>query len=504
MAAFPKEFVEIVRAVFGGRAQQVLDALEGGESVTAVRANPAKISASDLRSRFASAAEDVPWRGDAFYLSERPVFSLDPLLHAGAYYVQDPAARFVGSVADAVISAENRPLRVLDLCAAPGGKSTCLAAALSSDDLLVANEVIGSRAGILAENLVKWGPFNSVVTNADPKNIGSAYLSFDIILADVPCSGEGMFRKDAGALAEWSPENVNLCAQRQRRIVADVWDSLAEGGWLIYSTCTFNSSENDGNVEWICRELGAEIVPVKGAPNSGGSLLAEELLSLTLATSLPQSATSSLRDNYQLAGPSRYMTPRVETSSASNCRPAWGAMPTKYGLQFAPGITMGEGQYVAVMRKISPAKTSKQGKASKPSKGVPCSWALPDMNCVEVETSAGRMLKAYPAALESAIHQIEASLRTIRSGVAVASVKSRDLVPQADLALSQAFNPGAFPQVALTRDQALQFLRCEALQLPDAPKGFLTVTFDNLPLGFVKNLGTRANNLFPQAWRLRM
>lgn len=457
MAVFPKEFIEITRDVFGSRAQQVLDALEGGESATAVRANPAKISASDLRSRFASAAADVPWRGDAFYLSERPVFSLDPLLHAGAYYVQDPAAMFVGSVADALITRENRPLRVLDLCAAPGGKSTCLAAALGGEDLLVANEVIGSRAGILAENLVKWGSFNTVITNADPKNIGNAYLSFDIILADVPCSGEGMFRKDAGALAEWSPENVNLCAQRQRRIVADVWDSLAEGGWLIYSTCTFNSSENDGNVEWICRDLGAEIVPVPGALNSGGS-----------------------------------------------GRPTWGAMPTKYGLQFAPGITMGEGQYVAVMRKASAAKAGKQGKPSKPSKGVPCGWVLPDMKCVEVETSAGRMIKAYPVALEGSIRQIETSLRTIRSGVAVASVKGRDLVPQADLALNQVFARDAFPQVELSKEQSLQFLRCEALQLPDAPKGFLTVTYDNLPLGFVKNLGSRANNLFPQSWRLRM
>lgn len=456
MAVFPKEFIEITRDVFGSRAQQVLDALESGESVTAVRANPSKISASDLRSRFASAAADVPWRGDAFYLSERPVFSLDPLLHAGAYYVQDPAAMFVGSEADALITHENRPLRVLDLCAAPGGKSTCLAAALGGEDLLVANEVIGSRAGILAENLVKWGSFNTVVTNADPKNIGNAYLSFDIILADVPCSGEGMFRKDAGALAEWSPENVNLCAQRQRRIVADVWDSLAEGGWLIYSTCTFNSSENDGNVEWICRELGAELISL-AAPASGGS-----------------------------------------------GRPTWGAMPTKYGLQFAPGITRGEGQYVAVMRKTSAAKAGKQGKPSKPSKGVPCSWVLPDMKCVEVETSAGRMIKAYPVTLEGSIRQIETSLRTIRSGVAVASVKGRDLVPQADLALNQVFARDAFPQVELSKEQALQFLRCEALQLPDAPKGFLTVTYDNLPLGFVKNLGTRANNLFPQSWRLRM
>ena len=481
----------------------MLEALSGGESVTAVRVNPAKISPAALRSRFACVGDAVPWRDDAFYLEERPVFSLDPLLHAGAYYVQDPAAMAVGTVADAVMAAENRPLKVLDLCAAPGGKSTCLSAALGADDLLVANEVIGSRASVLAENLVKWGNVNTIVTNNDPKDFARLASIFDIILADVPCSGEGMFRKDAGAVEEWSPENVQLCAARQRRIIADVWDSLREGGWLIYSTCTFNSSENDDNVEWICRELGAEVITLL-APSSGGSLLAEELRSLTLATSLPQSATSSLRDNYQLAGPSRYMTPRVETSSSSKCRTPEGAIATKYGLQFAPGITRGEGQYVALMRKTSTSKASPRSKNSKPAKGVACDWVVSEMTCREVATSAGQIIKAYQSNLENDIREIETALRAIRSGVAVATIKGRDRIPTADLALSQAFNREAFPQIELTRDQALRFLRCEALQLPDAPKGFLTVTFEHLPLGFVKNLGSRANNLFPQAWRLRM
>lgn len=443
MAHFPQEFIDSTRAVFEDRADAVLDALAAGEAVTAVRANPAKISAYLLHDRFAAAGEFVPWCGDAFYLEERPVFSLDPLLHAGAYYVQDPSAMFVGAVAKRAISESEVPLKVLDLCAAPGGKSTAIAAALRPSDLLVSNEVIGSRASVLAENMVKWGSSNAIVTNNDPKNFAQAAATFDLILADVPCSGEGMFRKDAGAVAEWSPENVRLCAARQRRIIADVWPSLKEGGWLIYSTCTFNSSENDGNVEWICRELGAEVVPLKGA------------------------------------------------------------IVTKYGLQFAPGITRGEGQYVALLRKTAPVKSGRQGKSSKSAKRIKCDWVQPGMTCYEVETSAGKMLKAYPSNLESEIRSIESILKVIRSGVAVASIKGRDLIPQADLALSQAFNCQAFPSIELIRDQALQFLRCEALQIPGAPKGFMTVTYEHLPLGFVKNLGTRANNLFPQAWRLR-
>ena len=504
--------------MFGLRAPQVLEALSGGESVTAVRANPAKISPEALRPRFACAGDAVPWRDDAFYLEERPVFSLDPLLHAGAYYVQDPAAMFVGSVADTVIASENRPLKVLDLCAAPGGKSTCLAAALGAGDLLVANEVIGSRASILAENMVKWGSANTIVTNNDPKDFARLDGSFDIILADVPCSGEGMFRKDAGAVAEWSPENVQLCAARQRRIIADAWDSLREGGWLIYSTCTFNSSENDDNVEWICRGLGAEVVKASDvempAPDAELRSFSAPGQGANDTGALPQ--TPPLQPSYPTCQPC--------SASASACRRAVpyaellyalsrraNAIETKYGLQFAPGITRGEGQYVALMRKSAPAASSaksvrrdKNPKTVKPGKSVKCDWVMPGMNCYEVETSAGKMLKAYPAAIENDIRSIESNLKVIRSGVAVASVKGRDLIPQADLALSQAFNRDSFPTVELTRDQALRFLRCEALQLHDAPKGFITVTFEQLPLGFVKNLGPRANNLFPQSWRLRM
>ena len=449
----PQAFVESTRAALGDKADAVVEAIRAGESVTAVRANPFKISADDLRRRFAAAGEDVPWCGEAFYLNERPVFSLDPLIHAGAYYVQDPSAMFVGSLAEVLIRQSEASLKVLDLCAAPGGKSTAVASALRPSDLLVSNEVIGSRASVLAENMAKWGRPNTVVTNNDPKDFARLAASFDIILADVPCSGEGMFRKDPAAIAEWSPENVNLCAARQRRIVADVWPSLREGGWLIYSTCTFNSSENDDNVEWICSELGAEPVALLRAMSAPGQ--GEQCVS------------------------------------------------TRCGLQFAPGITRGEGQYVAVLRKTSSAKPA-SFKPAKPLRKAPCNWLMDGFDSFSVETSAGTLIKAYPQALVQDIRQFEERLKVLRSGVAVATVKGRDLIPQADLALSQAFLREAFPSVELGKEQALKYLRCEALHLPDAPKGFLTVTCEGLPLGFVKNLGNRANNLFPQAWRLRM
>ena len=432
----------------------------------------------------------MPWCGDAFYLGERPVFSLDPLLHAGAYYVQDPSAMFVGSVAAGIIKASEVPLKVLDLCAAPGGKSTSIAAALRPSDLQVANEVIGSRASVLAENMVKWGSVNTVVTNSDPKDFERLGGWFDLIVADVPCSGEGMFRKEPASIAEWSPDNVKLCAARQRRIVADVWPALREGGYLIYSTCTFNAQENDDNAEWICREFGAEVI----APDSAS-------LQTSFATGQSARRACSLRE-------------LVLRDGATS-----GAIETRCGLQFAPGITRGEGQYVAVLRKVSPARQVNP-KVSKAPKRVVCGLVQGDMEAVQAETSAGTLIKAFPSAIAADIRFVEERLKAIRSGVAVAAVKGRDLIPQADLALSQAFNRGGtssqgtpvaeggsegpFPQVELTLEQALQFLRCEALRLPDAPKGFITVTYEHLPLGFVKNLGTRANNLFPQVWRLRM
>ena len=462
MAPLPKEFIDSLRAAIGGRAQDVLDALESEDGVVGVRANPAKMEPGALSSRFGVGTQPVPWRADAFFLDSRPTFALDPLFHAGAYYVQDPSAMMVGTLADSLIAQSDSPLRILDLCAAPGGKSTCLASVLRGGDVLVSNEVIGSRASILAENMVKWGNPNTIITNNDPKDFARLAASFDIILADVPCSGEGMFRKDPEALAQWSPENVKLCAARQRRIVADVWSALKEGGWLLYSTCTFNSSENDGNVEWICSELGAEVVLLSNATHSF----------------CRQSEPDSL--------------------------PVEGAVETRCGLQLGMGLTRGEGQYVALLRKTSAQKAGPQPRVGKTSRKVPCDWLESGVAAYEQSTSAGIMLKAYPEQTEAQLRFFESSLRAIRSGVAVAYVKGRDLVPQTDLALSRVFRREAFAQAELTRDQALQFLRCAALQLPDAPRGFNAVTYERVPLGFVKNLGNRANNLFPQAWRLRM
>ena len=438
-------FKENLRAALGSEvSERYLQALEKEPAVISVRRNPFKMSETEFAAHFGQLSDGpVPWCSDGLYLKERPQFHLDPLVHAGAYYVQDAASMVVQDIFSSLRG--EAPVRVLDLCAAPGGKSTCMAAqSLYDGDILVSNEVIRSRATILAENMTKWGRADIVVTNDEPQRFAGLEGYFDLMLADVPCSGEGMFRKDAGSISQWSPDNVALCAARQRKIVAEAWPSLKAGGIVIYSTCTFNRYENDGNVEWICSELGAELITLEVAPQ---------------------------------------------------------ALRTACGLQFIPGSTRSEGLYIAAMRKTAAAGSARLRLAKVPVK-VACDFAQ-DADCYKVSTASGDIIKAYPAGLAAEIMALEGKLSVIRSGVAVAAVKGRDLVPSAAIALSSKLCEKTFPCETLSAGDALKYLRLEPLVLPDAPKGFVLLKYEGVPLGFVKNLGNRTNNLFPSAWRIR-
>ena len=258
---FPAEFINGLRESLGPlRADRIVAALSGEPEVS-VRVNPFKLTLDALRAHFgALAGEAVPWAPEeGFYLTGRPSFTFDPLFHAGAYYVQEASSMYAGFLFEQALQRMGRrtALRVLDLCAAPGGKTTQLLSHLDGTSLLVANEVVPARATVLAENVARWGCSNVAVTNSDPSAFTALRAYFDVVAVDAPCSGEGMFRKDERAVAEWSPDNVRLCAARQRRILGDVWPALVPGGFLIYSTCTFNRSEDEDNVAWICSELGA-------------------------------------------------------------------------------------------------------------------------------------------------------------------------------------------------------------------------------------------------------
>ena len=351
----------------------------------------------------------VPWNPLGRILAERPVFTLDPLLHAGAYYVQDSSAMFVGHVFRNIELFED--IRVLDLCAAPGGKTTDLAASLrqaaGDNFLLVSNEVMRQRASVLCDNVALWGDPNVIVTSVDPAAFARLGGFFDVIVADVPCSGEGMFRKDPRAREEWSPETVELCAARQKRILADVWPALKEGGYLLYSTCTYNERENDLNLKWAADEL--------------GGIIAE---------------------------------PQREYEE-------YGVRLTKYGHLLKAGESLGEGQWAGLMRKTSAAERS---------------------------------------AAESALD----ILHPLRKGVRKGQMKGKDFIPDSDWALSLDFRLEDWPSADVDRETALKYLHRDTILLPEAPKGYIVICYDGLPLGFVKNLGNRCNNLLPARRRILM
>lgn len=451
--AFRKYLAQVVGE---GNLSAVLDALYGEPSVS-VRINPAKAgSPSEIFGNLVSGP--VEWNRHAAFLSERPAFTLDPLIHAGAYYVQDSSAMFPGKafrdVLDKVLESGIISPKVLDLCAAPGGKTTDISASLRESCkggyLLISNEIMKQRAAVLADNAAVWGDPSVVVTSVDPKAFGTLPGFFDIIVADVPCSGEGMFRKDDEAVSQWSEENVALCQARQRRIVADVWPSLAEGGFLVYSTCTFNNLENDDNVKWICSEFGAEIIGIDGC----------------------------------------------------------GLLRTECGVSLVPGFVRGEGQYCAVLRKTSPSAGTAacSGRQQDRWQKLPEAHASIIRPLLDEEMAMivkdGRIV-AVPEYVRCLLSMLE-PLRPLARGLAVGMFKGKDFIPDADLALSLSLRRGAFNEFEVNRETALSFLHRDPVRLPDAERGMLLLVYRGLPIGFVKNLGNRCNSLHPLHRRIRM
>ena len=427
------------------------------EPPVSIRMNRLKMDAVPAGGR------QVPWCGSGYYLASRPTFTFDPLFHAGCYYVQEASSMFLEQVLTQYV---HEPVVMLDLCAAPGGKSTLARSVLPEGSLLVANEVMRNRVQVLAENVTKWGHPGTVVLNNDPADFVPLGELFDVILTDVPCSGEGMFRKDPVAVEEWSVENVTLCWQRQRRIVRDIWHCLKPGGLLVYSTCTYNREENEDNVAWIAEELGAEILPVEVQPgwNISGNLAGKDF-------------------------------------------PVY---------RFLPHRTEGEGLFMAVLRKSGESEETNvpacRGRKEKKSKGgkekVPVlpkevkGWFLsPDQY---VWTMEQNRITTFPLRYQSVYETLRAQMRVVCAGIQVAEIKGRDLIPSHALAMSVCRNESAFPSVEVSYEQAIAYLRKEAFALDaDAPRGYVLIRYGGKALGFVKNIGNRANNLYPQEWRIR-
>ena len=353
------------------------------------------------------------------------------------------------------------PKVALDLCASPGGKSTAMLGALPPGSVLFCNEPIRSRAHVLAENLSKYGHPDVVVTNNYPKDYERSGLMFDLILTDVPCSGEGMFRKDEGAIEEWSLQHVRQCHLLQREIVGSAWKCLRPGGVLIYSTCTFNREENEDNLLWMKEELGAEPQEIAIDPTWG-----------------------------------------IQGSMVEGC-----TLPC---YRFLPGFTKGEGLFMAVVRKgedANPPRTFRP--PSRSSQHPPRLSQKEGAKALEwIEKGEeyegrwhGDTLFALPKRWASWVNK--SPLGIMQAGVALGTSKGKDFVPDSRLALSLALRKDAFANVSLDYGQAIRYLQREALTLEGAPRGIVLLTYQDLPLGFAKNLGNRANNLYPNEWRIR-
>ncbi len=446
-------------ALFISRMQKRLGSSFGDFEIALDSLPPISIRMHPLRQQQEgehTSAEQVSWHPMGRYLPERPVFTLDPAFQAGAYYVQEASSMFLREAFSQSVEV-TRDLKVLDLCAAPGGKSTLLVELISKDSLLVSNEVIRSRVSILKENMEKWGYPNVAVTQADAEVFGEKLSGFfDVIVADAPCSGEGLFRKDPEAIKEWSPENVTLCSVRQQRILDAAVAALAPGGVLIYSTCTYNSAENDQNVAWLQEKHGLSLVRL-------------------------------------------------------NIPIEWGIIEQGGGYQFFPHQVRGEGFFIAIFKKNGHVKP-KTNKSSAFQHFKPLSKSLLPELVKWVEqadefrffTTPNGEVQMIPAQLESVLALIDPWLKSKWFGTTIGSFKGKDFVPDQALANSL-FVHKNIQRLALDRQQALIFLKKEILEIPTSNlSGWTLATYQGHPLGWLKVLPNRMNNYFPQERRIRM
>ncbi|HET6244746.1 MAG: rRNA methyltransferase [Bacteroidetes bacterium] len=452
---YPVEFLLRMELLLGDEYPEFLKALDQPAPVS-VRVNPYKNNELFVNS------ERIPWCKDGYYLATRPVFTIDPVFQAGGYYVQEASSMFLEQVITH-LELKQRNITVLDLSAAPGGKSTHLLSLLSKESLLVANEVIKSRVSVLEENIVKWGCSNFVITNNDPSDFTELTGFFDVILVDAPCSGEGMFRKDKQASKHWNPSNVDLCVSRQNRIINDILPALKPDGYLIYSTCTWNEQENENNIK-----------------NIVGS-----------------NDLSSVRIPLQKQ---------------------WGVVETKtdvdneliYSYRFYPHKLNGEGFFISCLKKAGindevygkKIKKSQIPFASVKDKNVIAKWlTYPDnFEFLIINEQLFAIKKTY---FENFL-QLKGSLYLKSAGLNMGKVIRDELIPSHDLALSVEIASDV-PFIELDLKQAIDYLRKVDIVLETSTmQGWVIVKYKGLSLGWVKVLKNRINNYFPKELRIRM
>ncbi len=453
----PTALLESLNGIKGFDDEKFLQVHNNEDRITSIRVNPKKFkdhwfTADHQPINFINYSP-IPWCSNGYYLAERPSFTLDPLLHAGAYYVQEASSMFLWQILEQLIGLNTNGLKVLDLCAAPGGKSTLLAN-FFKNGLVVSNDVIKSRATILVENIVKWGDDNVVVTNNDATHFKALENYFDIIVIDAPCSGSGLFRRDNNAISEWSENNVNLCSQRQQRIVADVLPALKQGGLLIYSTCSYSKEENE--------------------------MIVDEL---TTTHSL-ESKQISIDTSWQI----------IETKSEQQ---------QGFGYRFYPYLTKGEGFFVAAFTKTTGALVGHHAEQklelanSKEEEKIKTFFPFaPDYTLFK----HADMFKLIRSHLYKDLQILAKYLYIKRAGVAIGNVKGKDVIPSHELAVST-FSKDSFKAIELNKTDALQFLRRKEFEL-NSGVGWHLITYCGLSLGWVKVLPNRFNNYYPTEWRI--
>jgi 16S rRNA C967 or C1407 C5-methylase (RsmB/RsmF family)/NOL1/NOP2/fmu family ribosome biogenesis protein len=456
MSKFPQAFIDNMKAHFGDEFDAFINSID--EPVTtSVRINPAKFNLSDSSLPI---DKKIEWTGNGYYLSERPSFTFDPLFHAGAYYVQESSSMFLEQAFNA-IPFINKPIRVLDLCAAPGGKSTHLLSLMNKESLLVSNEPIANRNHILRQNLSRWGNSNIVVTQNKAEDFAKLGTFFDVVVIDAPCSGEGLFRKDKNAINEWSESNVIMCAERQRDILANIVQCLKPGGYLIYSTCTFEEAENLDNIDYLLSEHGMESISISSADN---------------------------------------FTPELTPVSKGDAK----------GYAFYPHKTKGEGFFISLLRKQGTERpnvlSSLQGVwGSKLDKAT--TELIPYLSQLIENAGQYAVLKhqvyynILPAFFLNDYKTLAQYLYIRNAGISAGEIKGKDFIPAHELSLYQGFKKD-FPAAELDLKAAISYLKAETISIPTDHKGWMAVKYNGANLGFVKALPNRINNYFPKEWRI--
>jgi len=444
----PPALIRSLIAHYNIEEEKFISSHENAEQVTSLRINPFKPS------NLFHAEEEVPWCAKGRYMKERPSFTADPLFHAGCYYVQEASSMFLEQVLKHTADLSEN-LKVLDLCASPGGKSTLINALLNKNSLLLANEIIKSRVPVLCDNLSKWGTENTYVSNNDPKDFNRLEGYFDVIVVDAPCSGSGMFRKDPSAINEWSENAVDLCSQRQKRILADVYPSLKQNGILIYSTCSYSKEENEEISDWLAEEL--NFSPIRIPVKSEWGIL------------------ETMSDRHQCCG-----------------------------YRFYPHQVKGEGFFIAAFRKneitaFPHIKRPKQNAVKHPSEDLIKKWLKPDEDVKIINLSDEYF--AIPERQEADLYYLQSKLYLKKSGIRIGKIMGKDLVPNHELAISLITNSG-LPKLNLTREESISYLKRDELRIESGIRGWALMCFEDHAMGWAKILDNRLNNYFPKEMRI--